>query len=312
MQNIGFIGIGAMGWHMASNLCRAGHRVTVHDADPARQQRFVRERNAHAAQTLAELGVGVEVVITMLPTGPIVRQVLEQQEDGALARTLRKGAIVVDMSSSEPAGTRELAERLGRRGVTLIDAPVSGGVQGAETGQLVLMIGCDDADALARVRPILDVLGKKQFVVGGAGAGHAMKALNNFMSGTGFLAAIETLVIGRRFGLDPSVMMDVINESTGRNFHTANVMRQEVISRRFGTRFLLGLLAKDVKIAADLAEDLRIHAPLCRHGRDLLLRAREVVGADADHSEAVKYWEMLNAVTVTARSEDEADGEGAC
>jgi 3-hydroxyisobutyrate dehydrogenase len=137
-----------------------------------------------------------------------------------------------------------------------------------------------------------------------------MKALNNFMSGTGFLAAIEALVIGRRFGLDPGVMMDVINESTGRNFHTANVMRQEVISRRFGTRFLLGLLAKDVEIAADLAEDLRIHAPLCRHGRDLLLRAREVVGADADHSEAVKYWEMLNGVTVTARSEDEADGDG--
>jgi 3-hydroxyisobutyrate dehydrogenase len=112
MQNIGFIGIGAMGWHMAGNLCRAGHRVTVHDADPARQQRFALERNARAAQSLAQLGAAADVVITMLPTGPIVRQVLEHQEDGALARTLRKGAIVVDMSSSEPAGTRELASRL--------------------------------------------------------------------------------------------------------------------------------------------------------------------------------------------------------
>ena len=287
-----------MGWHMATNLSRAGHRVTVHDADRARQERFVREGNADGAPTLAELGANADVVIAMLPTGPIVRQVLEQQDGGALAKSLRRGTIVVDMSSSEPTGTRMLAAKLEQIGVTLIDAPVSGGVQGAEAGQLVLMIGCDDAKALARVRPVLDVLGKRHFVVGGSGAGHAMKALNNFMSGTGFLAAIEALVIGRKFGLDPVVMMDVINKSTGRNFHTANVMRQDVISRRFGTKFLLGLLAKDVKIAADLAEDLKIHAPLCRHGRDLFLRAREVVGADADHSEAVKYWEMLNGLTV--------------
>ncbi len=162
MEHIGFIGIGAMGWHMATNLSRAGHRVTVYDADRARQERFVRERNGHGAQTLAELGASADVVITMLPTGPIVRQVLEQQEGGALAKSLRCGTIVVDMSSSEPTGTRMLAAKLEQIGVTLIDAPVSGGVQGAEAGQLVLMIGCDDAKALARVRPVLDVLGKKQ------------------------------------------------------------------------------------------------------------------------------------------------------
>ena len=298
MEQIGFIGVGAMGWHMATNLVRAGHRVTVHDADRVRQERFVRERDGRAADTLAALGAEADVVIGMLPTGPVVRQVLLQEEGGALANSLRPGTVVVDMSSSEPTGTRELAAQLKERGITLIDAPVSGRVQGAEAGQLVLMIGTDDPDALERVRPILNVLGKKQFLVGGSGAGHAMKALNNFMAGTGFIAAIEALVIGRQFGLDPEVMIDVINELTGRNFHTANVMKQDVISRTFGTKFLLGLLAKDVKIAADLAADLKAHAPLCGLSRDLFERARDAVGAGADHSEAVKYWERLNGVTI--------------
>jgi 3-hydroxyisobutyrate dehydrogenase len=302
MEQIGFIGIGAMGWPMATNLVRAGHRVAVYDTDRARQERFVRERNSRAADTLAGLGAEADVVITMLPTGPVVRQVLLQDEGGALANSLRPGTVVVDMSSSEPTGTRELAAQLKQGGVTLIDAPVSGRVQGAEAGQLVLMIGTDDPDALERVRPILSILGKKHFLVGGSGAGHAMKALNNFIAGTGFVAAIEALTIGRQFGLDPEVMIDVINESTGRNFHTANVMKQDVISRTFGTKFLLGLMAKDVKIAADLAEELKTHAPLCRLSRDLFLRARETVGAGADHSEAVKYWEMLNGVTISRTS----------
>jgi 3-hydroxyisobutyrate dehydrogenase len=302
MEHIGFIGIGAMGWHMATNLVRAGHPVTVHDVDHARQERFVRERNGRGARTLGELGAKADVVITMLPNGPIVRDVFVAQEDGALAKAMRPGTVAIDMSSSEPAGTRALAAKLKQGGVALIDAPVSGGVEGAEAGDLVLMIGTDEPDALARVRPVLSVLGKKQFRVGRSGAGHAMKALNNFLSGTGFMAAIEALVVGQRFGLDPDVMIDVINESTGRNFHTANVMKQHVISRTFGTKFLLGLLAKDVRIAADLAEDLNAHAPLCRQSRELLLRACDAVGPDADHSEAVKYWEMLNDLTVSRRS----------
>jgi 3-hydroxyisobutyrate dehydrogenase len=304
MQHIGFIGIGAMGWHMATNLVRAGYPVTVYDANRAQQERFVRERAGRAAATLADLGASAEVVITMLPTGPIVRQVVLEDERGALAQSLRPGTVVVDMSSSEPIGTRDLAARLRERGISLIDAPVSGRVEGAERGELVLMIGADDQDALARVRPILSLLGKKHFVVGGTGAGHAMKALNNFMAGTGFLAAIEALTVGRKFGLDPDVMIDVINESTGRNFHSANVMRQDVISRRFGTKFLLGLMAKDVKIAADLADEIEAHAPLAATSRDLYQRVRQALGEGADHSEAVKYWETLSGVVVTGRRDD--------
>jgi 3-hydroxyisobutyrate dehydrogenase len=176
---------------------------------------------------------------------------------------------------------------------------VSGGITGAEQGRLVMMVGADDHAALDRVRPILAVLGHRVFEVGGSGAGHAMKALNNYVSGTGFMAAVEALVIGRHFGLDPNMMVDVLNESTGRNFATANTLKQEVIPRSFGTQFVLGLLTKDVKIAADLAEDIHINAPLARASRDVILRAREVVGGDADHTAAVKYWEKLNGMMLS-------------
>jgi 3-hydroxyisobutyrate dehydrogenase len=296
---IGFVGIGAMGSRMAANLARAGHPLIVHDADRAREELFTQKYQARASASLADLGSNSDVVITMLPTGPIVRSVFLTEEDGALAKSLAAGSVVIDMTSSEPTGTRELSAVLAKRDVALIDAPVSGGITGAEQGRLVMMVGTDNKAALDRVRPILGVLGHRVFEVGGSGAGHAMKALNNYVSGTGFMAAVEALVIGRSFGLDPALMVDVLNESTGRNFATANTLKQEVISRAFGTQFVLGLLAKDVKIAADLAEDIQVNAPLARASRDLILRAREAVGADADHTAAVKYWEQLNSMRVS-------------
>jgi len=306
-SRIGFVGIGAMGSRMAANLARAGYPLMVRDADQAKAQDFTRSHQARVAVSLAELGHNADVVICMLPTGPIVHSVFLQEEDGALAKALAPGSVVIDMTSSEPTGTRDLAALLAKSGIALVDAPVSGGITGAEQGRLVMMVGADDKAALDRVRPILAVLGHRLFDVGGSGAGHAMKSLNNYVSGTGFMAAIEALVIGRRFGLDPAVMVDVLNESTGRNFATANTLKQEVISRAFGTQFTLGLLAKDVKIAADLAEDIRISAPLARASRDLILRARETVGADADHTAAVKYWEQLNSMRVSPERSDAAE-----
>jgi len=304
---IGFVGIGAMGSRMAANLARAGYPLMVRDADQTKAQDFTRSHQARVAVSLAELGRNADVVICMLPTGPIVRSVFLQEEDGALAKALAPGSIVIDMTSSEPTGTRELAALLAKRGVALVDAPVSGGITGAGQGRLVMMVGTDDTAALDRVRPVLAVLGHRLFEVGGSGAGHAMKALNNYVSGAGFMAAVEALVIGRRFGLDPALMVDVLNESTGRNFATANTLKQEVISRAFGTQFTLGLLAKDVKIAADLAEDVRINAPLARASRDLILRAREAIGTDADHTAAVRYWEQLNAMQVSPERSDAAE-----
>jgi 3-hydroxyisobutyrate dehydrogenase len=297
-RKIGVIGIGNMGTPMSASLVRAGYDVAVYDANPDQARAFVAAHGGSAAGSLAELGAHAEVVITMLPTGAVVRRVLLEADGGGLAASLKPGTVVVDMSSSEPTGTRALCAELAARGIALVDAPVSGAVQGAIAGKLTIMIGGDDEAAIERVAPVLTVLGPRHFRTGGSGSGHATKALNNYLSGSAFILMTEALSIGCRFGLDPEIMIDIINESTGRNFATANLAKQHVLSRAFDTKFLLGLMAKDVKIAADLAEDLKAHAPFCRASRDLWQRALEVVGPGADHSAAVKYWEGLNGQTL--------------
>jgi 3-hydroxyisobutyrate dehydrogenase len=297
-SQIGFVGIGAMGSHMAANLIRKQFPVSIYDIDRPRQERFAQSHQCRSASTLADLAQDVSTVITMLPTGRDVREVLLDAENGALAKALSAGAIVIDMSSSDPAGTRALATMLAGRGVTLIDAPVSGGTKGAEAASLTIMIGSDDKAAVARIRPVLAAMGQKMFETGGSGTGHAMKALNNFVAGTNYLAVAEALVVGTRFGLDPALMTDIINQSTGRNFSTENLIKQQVLSRKFASGFALALLAKDVKIAADLADGLAAHAPVSALVRDLLASARDMCGPGADHSSAIRYWETRNGVTV--------------
>lgn len=196
-MRVGFIGIGNMGWPMAANLVRAGFDVAVHDADPTRMQAFCREFQARAPG-LAGLAT-CEVVVTMLPDGHVVRRVLLEGDGGAFINTVQPGKVVVDMSSSEPTGTRELAARLARSGVALVDAPVSGAVPRATDGTLTIMIGSDDAEAAARARPVLEALGTRLFEVGGCGCGHAAKALNNYLGATA-----ESL--GRAVGLDAPLL----------------------------------------------------------------------------------------------------------
>src|SRR5262249_51415821 len=158
---------------------------------------------------------------------------------------LPRNAIVIDMSSADPVGTRTTHADLAKRGLAFVDAPVSGGVPRATDGTLAIMIG-GDAPAVAAARPVLEKMGTRLFEVGGPGNGHAMKALNNFVAGTGFIAVSEAVLVGKRFGLDPNVMIDIMNVSTGKNFNTENVVKQHVISGAFASGFALGLLAKDV------------------------------------------------------------------
>jgi 3-hydroxyisobutyrate dehydrogenase len=288
---IGFVGIGNMGRPMAANVARAGFPLTVLDADRGRGPRFAAEFGANAAPSLAELGRASDIVVTMLPTGAIVRAALLEDENGALASALANGAIVIDMSSSEPVGTQQLGAVLAKRGVTLIDAPVSGGVPRAEAGTLTLMIGGEDEAAIARSLPVLEAMGKQLFRTGPLGSGHAMKALNNYVAAAAFIASTEALRVGRRFGLSPETMMDIMNVSTGRNFNSEMTMKQHVISGKYATGFQLGLMAKDVKIAADLAEAIAIDAPLARLARAMWSEAREGEGERADFTAAIKHWQ---------------------
>ncbi|HUT50501.1 MAG TPA: NAD(P)-dependent oxidoreductase [Alphaproteobacteria bacterium] len=289
--NVGFIGIGNMGRPMAANLARAGVPLTIFDADPAQSARFAGDHDCTVASSLAELGSAADIVITMLPTGPIVSAVVLGTDGDGLAGALAEGSIIVDMSSSEPEGTRTLGAELDKRGITLIDAPVSGGVPGAEAGTLAIMIGAADEAAVKRVEPFLNAMGKRLFRTGPLGSGHAMKALNNYVAAAGFTAAAEALIIGERFGLDRTVMVDVINNSSGRNFNTEHPIKDHVLPRSFAAGFKLGLMAKDVKIAGDLGEHLKVDAPLSRMVRERWADALAALGADQDFTRAITHWE---------------------
>ena len=153
------------------------------------------------------------------------------------------------------------------------------------------MIG-GDAAAVAAVKPVLACMGKNLFEVGSLGCGHAMKALNNFLAATSSAAGAEAIAIGSRFGLDPAVMTDVINASTGRSFVSENLIKQHVLSGAFATGFALGLLAKDVKIAADLAEQIGVDAPVGRLISELWSEARDALGGAQDHSRALAHWQQ--------------------
>jgi len=288
-MRVGFIGIGNMGWPMARHIAAAGHTLMVYDLDAEKSARFAREHNCRAARSLAELAEN-EITITMLPTGQIVRDVILQAENGAFAKSLRPGALVVDMSSSEPVGTRELGKVLERSGVILIDAPVSGAVPRAKTGTLAIMIGGNDKAAIERAKPVLLAMGKQLFETGPLGTGHAMKALNNYIAAAGYTAVAEALLIGQRFGLDQEKMVDILNASTGRNFSTEFMIKEQVIGGKFATGFALGLMAKDVRIAADLGEAVGLDAPLSRLIRERWAHAREKLGAARDTSEAIHSW----------------------
>jgi len=287
-MKVGFVGLGNMGRPMAANLARAGHALVVRDADPERQRRFAAEYACVVADVPAAYA-DVEALVTMLPTGSVVREVLLGAS--GIGPSLRRGTVVIDMSSSEPAGTRKLGAELARLGIALVDAPVSGGVPRATDGTLAIMFGGDDAAAIARARIVLESLGRNFFPTGALGTGHAMKALNNFVAAAGYTAAAEAILAGRVFGLDPALMADVLNASTGRNFTTEYALKDHILSGKFATGFALGLLAKDIGIAADLAEETGTDMPLARLLKKRWAETLAKSGPAVDHSAAIRYWD---------------------
>ncbi len=287
---LGFIGIGTMGWPMAANLVKAGFAVTVFDLSEARGRDFVRQHPA-AIATMALVDMAAQdIVVTMLPTGRIVSEVLLAGQKSAFLLNVKAGTIVIDMSSSEPTGTRELAAKLAGKGVILLDAPVSGAEPRAKAATLTIMIGSDNSAAVERARPVLAAMGNRLFVTGGSGSGHACKALNNLLGATAFAATCEAVMIAERFGLDPTVLVDILNVSTGKSFISEVVMKDHVIDGKFATGFKLGLMAKDVQIAADLADAVGLDAPVTHLVNQRWAQALGRLGFDADNTEAFKDW----------------------
>ncbi len=289
---IAFLGLGKMGRPMAARLVEAGFKLRVYDVSQKAVSDFVGTyTSALATASPKAAAQGADALITMLPDGKIVRQALidgaNPAKDG-----LTPGALVLDMSSSNPVDTQNLSRDLATLGIALIDAPVSGGVKRAVDGSLAIIVGGSAAD-LERARPALGAMGKNIILCGPAGAGHALKALNNFLSASGLVAMCEALVVGESFGLDPGTMVDVFNSSTGKSNATEVKGRQFVVSRTFASGFTTGLMAKDLRTAGDVAKHLKVHVPMLEQAMAYWTAAGGKLGAGADHTEIFRYAEML-------------------
>jgi 3-hydroxyisobutyrate dehydrogenase len=288
---VGFIGVGNMGWAMASCLVRAGFTVNVNDSRREVADNFVQQIGGYAPDSLRQLAEMSDVVVTMLPTSTIVEYVLAAADDSVLAG-MKPGTVVIEMSSGVPSVTQTLALRVAELGGHLIDAPVSGGVPRAKTGELAIMVGGDSA-VIDRTLPVLQAMGTSVLRTGAVGSGQAMKALNNLVSAGGFLIGIEALLIGSRFGLDPAVMVDVLNAATGMNNSSQKKFKQFVLSRSFASGFSLDLLVKDLSIAMQVGRETGTAAPFAALCRELAAAAATMLGPGADHTEFAKLSERL-------------------
>lgn len=296
--HIGFIGLGVMGAPMAGHLAAAGHRLTLLDADaPVATALAVRlGAGAQVAATPADVAAHSDIVITMLPHGGVVQQVA--LGEAGLVQGLRPGALLLDCSSAEPWLTQATAAALAAQGAAMVDAPVSGAAWGAAEARLVFMVGGAQAD-VARVRPLLDVMGRAVFHLGDVGSGHAMKCINNLITAVTFSATAEGLVIGKRYGLDPAAMVDVLDQSTGQSWITRNHIRQRILSRSFDDPFKLALMLKDMGIANALARETGTAAPLAGLGQQLWQAAARAAGPEASVSELVRWVEQLSGTAIT-------------
>lgn len=290
-MRIGFIGLGLMGRLMSANLAKAGHRLQTYDLN-----------GSGNCRSPAQAAAGAKILITMVPDGKAVRQAVLAALPG-----LARGAIVIDMSSSDPETTRELGRVLARRGVAMLDSPVSGAKAKAKDGTLALMVG-GDPKVLKKARPVLLAMGNAIFPTGALGSGHAVKALNNYLGAVGTIAGFEALLIGEAYGLDTKVMVDAINASTGKNSTTERKIPQQVFTGAFASGFLLSLMAKDVGIAAGLAKRTKVPAPYLAATLRIWRDAERRLKPRADHTELYHYLRRLRSPSRAAASRPARSG----
>jgi 3-hydroxyisobutyrate dehydrogenase-like beta-hydroxyacid dehydrogenase len=293
---IGFVGLGVMGTPMAGHLARAGHEVTVLDIDAAKAQRLAAEHGSvRIAATPRAVAEAADVVVTMLPSGEFVRDVAVGP--GGLIEGFRGGELLIDTSSCEPWLTVETANRLAAKGVAMVDAATSGAELGAKSATLVFMVGGAAPD-VERASALLELMGKHVFHLGPIGAGHTMKSINNTITAMTLAATAEGLVLGKKLGLDPNVMTDVLNVSTGMSWITQTHIKQRITNRAFDDPFKLELMVKDIRIALELAGRERTSPKLWALGQRIWQQADAAAGPGASVSELVRYIERRAGVDI--------------
>ncbi len=294
-MKVAFLGLGDIGVLMAMHLARDPFDLVVWNRTASKADAFASEHRASLATTPAEAVKDADVVVTCLPSSVEVEAVLHGP-DGVLG-ALRKGAVLIDCTSGDPPTSRSIAAELANRGVDFIDAPVSGGTVAAKSGTLTVMWG-GEPSVFERVRPVIEAFGKKIVHAGAVGSGDALKAVNNALLAVHILSTAEGLAILVKAGVDPKVALEVINASSGRSNTSENLIPQRVLTRAFPRTFRLALLDKDIGIAAVMADDLGARAPVIALAAARLHEAREKLGEQADHVEAVKMVEQENGVEI--------------
>lgn len=274
-MRVGFVGAGLMGAPMVRRLIEAGHDVTVSSRDPAR----LSGTGWRVVGSPAEAADGAEVVCSIVPDGPEVTAVV-----GSVLKTASAGTVLVEMSTISPTTARELAATCAGAGIDYLDCPVSGGPVGAEAGTLAIWVG-GEAEALERARPVLDVIGRPDRVrhCGAVGAGLAVKLANNFLGAVNAAASAEALALAREAGVDPALVVEAVSDGTGANWQLANLFPRKVLRGDFEPGFRITHMAKDLRIAADVAGELGLDLPELALVRARLDEARARFGDDQDY-----------------------------
>ena len=289
MTSIAFLGLGAIGTPMARQIAQEQFTLAVWNRSGHKAADFAAKHGARHASSPADAANGADFVITCLPTSADVEALLDGPD--GLESGLQEDAVLIDCTSGDPATSVRIAARLAKHGVGFLDAPVSGGVAGAEIGTLTVMVG-GDAEVLKRAMPVMEAFGEKVVHCGPVGSGHALKAVNQAMLAVHIWSLGEGLAALARAGVKPAVALDVINASSGRSNASMNLFPERVIGRAFPRTFRLALLDKDIDIAAVMARELAVPSPLIQLTADLMRVAHNALGDEADHVEAVKVLEQ--------------------
>jgi len=291
-QRVSFLGLGAIGTPMASHLA-GRYDLAVWNRTATRAEDFVQQHGGRVAPTPRFAATGSSVVFTCLPTSRDVERLLDGPD--GLEGALEPGALFIDCTSGDPATSIRIAQRLATRGVGFIDAPVSGGTNGAAAGTLTVMVGGSEAD-VQRGRPYLENFASRIEHVGPVGAGHALKAINNSLLAVNILALAEGLAALAKAGVTPRKALEVLNASSGRSFVSEVLVPERVLTGAFPNTFRLALLAKDVGIGVQLLESQHVGGPMISLAAELFQAARAALGEEADYLEAIKVIERQAGV----------------
>jgi 3-hydroxyisobutyrate dehydrogenase len=293
-MRIGFIGLGVMGKGMAANVLKEGHDLSVFDVVKENVDEFV-AKGAKSATSPSHLASMCEVVFTSLPNSAIVEQVV--LGDKGVLEGAGEGMIYVDLSSITPKAIRHISQVAEKKGVQVIDAPVSGGAEGAEQGTLTIMAG-GSKEALEKVMPVLNAIGKSVKHVGEVGAGDTVKAVNNLLLGANMVATAEALVLGKKAGLNPDVMFDIISKSSGSSYALTAKYEKYISKGNFNPGFMVDLMYKDLQLAIDTAKDLNCPLISGNMSQQLFEAAKAEGFGKEDISSVIKLFEKWAKVAV--------------